>query len=218
MTASLKAEGPRTLIFDFGGVVFHWRPAALLARVLPQHIADADAAARWQASFFQGQGGDWWAFDAGLIGVDQLCQRISQRTGLQPQEVQAVVEAGPGELQAIADTVALIQALRAQGHRLLFLSNMPLPFVQHLRQHQPVLQAFEDGVFSSEVRCAKPDPAIFHLACRQFGLTPAEAWFIDDHPANIEVAQSLGFHCWHFTGAAALGQALRRLGLLPPAG
>ena len=209
---------PRHLIFDFGGVVFRWRPAALLARVLPQRVRNAEEAAHWRQAVFQDYSGDWGAFDAGHIDVDQLVVRISQRTGLRPEEVQAVVDAVPDELQAIPDTVALIHALRAQGHRLLFLSNMPLPFAQHLRRHQPVLQAFEDGVFSSEVRCAKPDPAIFHLACRQFGLAPQQAWFIDDLPANIEVAQALGFKSWTFTSAAQLAEALRLHGLLPPAG
>lgn len=211
------SEPPRAFIFDFGGVVFYWRPADLLARVLPQRVRDAAEAARWQQAFFQGYGGDWGAFDAGLIDADELCERISRRTGLRREEVQAVVDAVPGELQAIPDTVALVQALHAQGHRLLFLSNMPLPFARHLRQHQPVLRAFEDGVFSSEVRCAKPDPAIFHLACRQFGLQPAQAWFIDDHPANIEVARGLGFQAWAFTDALPLAAALRATGLLPPA-
>ena len=29
------------VVFDFGGVLFRWRPRDLLARLLPQHVPDA---------------------------------------------------------------------------------------------------------------------------------------------------------------------------------
>lgn len=47
------------LIFDFGGVLFRWRPADLLARVLPQHIHSGEEAEHWKRQFFQAYQGDW---------------------------------------------------------------------------------------------------------------------------------------------------------------
>lgn len=57
----------------------------------------------------------------------------------------------------------------------------------------PVDELFESVIDSSAVGVRKPDPAIFQLALQAFGdLLPANALFLDDYPANIEVAQSLG--------------------------
>jgi HAD superfamily hydrolase (TIGR01509 family) len=42
---------------------------------------------------------------------------------------------------------------------------------------------------------AKPDPAIFHAACEQLGVTPAEAAYVGDDPAlDVEGAQKAGLH------------------------
>lgn len=209
---------PATLIFDFGGVVFRWNPAQLLARVLPERIRSAAEAEHWKGLFFQSYTGDWGAFDQGLIDVPELCQRIAQRTGISEAEVQAVVDAVADELAPLPGTVALIHQLKARGHRLLYLSNMPAPYARHLLAHQPVLAAFEQGVFSSAVRLCKPDPAIYRHALAQFGLMPSQALFIDDHPENISAAQQLGLPAWLFTGAPALAEELNRRGLLPPPG
>jgi len=179
-------------IFDFGGVVFHWKPTELLARVLPGHAHSPAAAEYWKAQFFQGYEGDWGAFDAGLLTTDELVDRISSRTVLTPDEVRAVVDAVPPSLTPLSGTVQLIDDLRQAGHRLFFLSNMPAPYADYLQQQHAFLSAFEDGVFSAHVQVGKPHPQIFQVALERFGVPAADCVFIDDHPANIEVAQSLG--------------------------
>jgi putative hydrolase of the HAD superfamily len=202
-----------TLIFDFGGVLFHWNPLRLLARVLP-HRADTPAKAEhWKGQFFQGYTGDWGAFDSGLIGVDELCQRIASRTGLSQEEVQAVVDAVPNELAPIADTVTLLRRLREAGYRLHYLSNMPAPYARHLLQTHSFLGLFDDGIFSCDVRLSKPAPAIFQAAFQRFDLQPAQAVFIDDHPPNISTAQALGLPALLFTDAPTLEAALSARGL-----
>jgi len=206
------------LIFDFGGVVFRWQPEALLARVLPGHAATPAQAAHWKQQFFQNYGGDWGAFDSGLIGADEVVTRIAARTGLALDDVQTVVDAVPSELEPMAGTVALIQSLRAAGHRLFFLSNMPAPYAEHLERSHAFMACFESGVFSSRVRLAKPDARIFALALDQFGIEARDALFIDDHPPNIDAATQFGLPALLFTGSEPLAQALRQRGLLPSPG
>jgi HAD superfamily hydrolase (TIGR01509 family) len=206
------------LIFDFGGVVFRWQPEALLARVLPGHAATPAQAAHWKRLFFQDYGGDWGAFDAGLIGADEVVARIAARTGLAPENVQSVVDAVPSELEPMAGTVALIESLKAAGHRLFFLSNMPAPYADHLERSHSFMACFESGVFSSRVRLAKPDARIFALALSQFGIEARDALFIDDHPPNIEAATQFGLPALLFTAPDPLSEALRQRGLLPAPG
>lgn len=202
------------VIFDFGGVLFRWNPAELLALVLPQRVRNAADAAHWKQQFFQQYEGDWGAFDSGLIDADQVCTRIAARTGLTEAEVRAVVDAVPAYLIPQPGTVAVLRALKDAGHPLFFLSNMPAPYAEYLRRTHEFLGWFENGVFSSEVKMGKPAAEVFHLALQRFGLQPQDALFIDDHPVNIEASHGLGLPAILFTGAEQLQQDLQARGLL----
>ncbi len=214
-SASLQPGRLPHVIFDFGGVVFRWNPVNLLGRVLPERASTLALAEHWKAAFFQNYEGDWGAFDSGLISDSEVVARIAARTGLSPAEVRAVVEAVPAELAPQAGTVALMQALKAAGHRLFFLSNMPAPYALHLEQSHAFMAWFEDGVFSSRVHTGKPGRKIFDLALAQFGIAAADALFIDDHPANIDAATALGLPALLFTTPDQLARDLSLRGLLP---
>jgi putative hydrolase of the HAD superfamily len=203
-------------IFDFGAVLFRWRPHVLLAQALPQRVTDEASARYWAAQIFQSYQGDWGDFDDGKVSVPELVARISARTGLTPEEVLAVVNAVPGELAPMADSVAILSALREAGHRLFFLSNMPEPYAQHLERSHSFLSWFEAGVFSARVGCRKPAARMFELAFARFGIAPGEAIFIDDHPANIAAAQALGLPALLFTTPEQLALDLAQQGWLAP--
>lgn len=202
------------VVFDFGGVVFRWRPEVLMQQCLPQRVRTPEEAATWAARFFQGYAGDWGEFDRGALGVDDLVTRIAGRTGLAAEEVRRVVDAVPGELEPIAPTLALIERLKEAGHRLYFLSNMPAPYAAHLRRRHVFLAWFDDGVFSSEVGLIKPQPAIFELASRRFDAQADDCLFLDDHPANVEAARRAGWQAVQFVEAAQAERALEALGVL----
>jgi putative hydrolase of the HAD superfamily len=204
----------KNVVFDFGGVLFRWHPPSFLARVWPHRVADAAAGAAVAAEFFQHYGGDWGAFDQGLIGAEEVTDRIAARTGWPRAEVAQVVAAVPDELQALPDTVALIAELKAAGHRLFYLSNMPEPYADHLERSHPLQDWFEAGVFSGRVKQSKPGAAVYRLASERFGVAPQSCLFLDDHPANIDAARAAGWQALHFTTAAAVRPRLRELGLL----
>jgi putative hydrolase of the HAD superfamily len=207
------------IVFDFGGVLFRWRPDELLRTVLPHRAADAAQAAHWVREVFQGYGGDWAEFDRGAVTVPDLVQRIAGRTGLAPDEVQAVVDAVPDALAPVPETVTLLarlrEATRAVGTRLLYLSNMPAPYADHLEAAHPFVGWFDDGVFSARVRQIKPEPAIFALAAERFGVPAETLVFLDDHGPNIDAARAAGWHGVHFRDAAQCAAALRAHGFWP---
>lgn len=204
---------PSALIFDFGGVLFRWNPVRLLAQVLPERANTPEAAVAWKDRFFQGYTGDWGAFDAGLIDMAEAVQRIAARTGLAPAEVQAVMDAVPEALAPMPESVALLRRLRAAGHRLYFLSNMPAPYAAYLMRTHDFLRGFDDGVFSSEVRLAKPDAAIFALALQRFEIPARSALFIDDHLGNVEASNRFGLPALLFTDAPRLERDLAARGV-----
>ena len=55
-------------------------------------------------------------------------------------------------------------------------------------------ELFDVIVESSVVGLRKPNPDIYRLACRQAGVVPAQAVFLDDIGANLKPAKALGMH------------------------
>jgi putative hydrolase of the HAD superfamily len=203
------------VVWDFGGVLFRWRPAALLERVLPRRVVDDASARHWLEAVFQSySNGDWIEFDRGTLDAETLIGRLVARTGLGPDEARAIVDRVPEELQPIDGSVALLATLRNAGRRQFFLSNMPAPYADHLERTHDFVRWFEDGVFSSRVKFVKPDPAIFALAARRFGVPRSELLFVDDYAANVAAARDAGWNALRFSDAAACAAELRRLGVL----
>ena len=204
-------------VFDFGRVLFDWQPERLLQRLLPERASDAASAEHWVAQVFQSYGGDWGEFDRGTVTPDELVRRIASRTGLAPDEVQRVVDGAPPSLTPLPDSMALLQRLRQPGVPMFYLSNMPAPFADHLEREHAFVREFDDGVFSARVNLIKPDPAIFALAAKRFGLAPADLVFLDDHPANVAAARAAGWRSLLFSDAAQCEQDLRQAGWWPQA-
>jgi len=202
------------VVWDFGGVLFRWDPAALLARTLPHRMTTERDAQYWKQAFFLSHHGEWAEFDRGTITVEEMVPRIATRTGLSVVEVQAVVDAVPDELAPIITSVNLLAQLKGRGLRLNFLSNMPAPLADHLQRTHAFLHHFDSGIYSSHVRLTKPDPAIFALAQQRFGGELADTLFIDDHPENIDAARRHGWQTHHFLDPQGLSAALHRHGLI----
>ena len=200
------------LVFDLGGVVFRWRPEEFLVRLLPARAPDREAGRALAAAFFQGFGGEWREFDLGIVQAAPLAARIAARLGIEPDEAHRVIAAIPDELQPIPETIALLQRLKVDGHRLFFLSNMPVPYASHLEaSHAAVFDLFERGVFSSRVGRLKPDATMFAHATEQFGAVSRELVLIDDLAANVEAARRAGWRGVLFEDAARCEADLRRL-------
>ena len=78
----------------------------------------------------------------------------------------------------------------------------------------PRLERFSGIVVSGRERLTKPDPAIFRVLLERYGLRGADALFVDDAPANVAAAASLGMDTHLFRGAGRLRADLTDRGLL----
>lgn len=204
------------IVFDFGGVLFNWRPIDLVQSHFPQHAHDAASARATVAAVFQGFGGDWAQFDRGLLEADELVQRIAARTGLAPTQVRALVDAVPASLTPKPDTVALLERLHAAGTTLHFLSNMPRLYAEHLdRTHPDLMARFHSGVYSSRVHLIKPEQAMYRLASERFGAPAHQLVLLDDIAANVSAAQAHGWNALQFSDAAGCETALQANGWWP---
>lgn len=209
---SSREAKSRDVVFDLGGVVFRWEPAVLLQELLPERASDEASAQHWVTEIFQAFSpeADWSLFDLGCIEPEALAERISRRTGLRLDEMQRLITGIPPHLVAHQGTVDLIHDLKAQGHRLYFLSNMPAPYADHLQAVNPFFSLFEQGIFSAHVQQIKPLPDIFFTAQTRWPLREAPV-FIDDVQHNIEASRRHGWQGVRFESAEQVRADLVRL-------
>ena len=113
-----------------------------------------------------------------------------------------------------AETAALLQRLKEEGHRLLALTNWAADTWDESLPRLPSLALFEGVLVSGKEGLRKPDAAIFHMLCERYGIEPQGSVFIDDNRGNVAAAAALGFDALHFTSPAALAEELARRGLL----
>jgi epoxide hydrolase-like predicted phosphatase len=95
-----------------------------------------------------------------------------------------------GLRQELVDKVG---ELKAAGIPMAIITNNIREFSEGWRSLFAVDELFAEVIDSSFEGVRKPDPAIFELALERMGaVKPAEALFLDDHPANVAAAEALG--------------------------
>jgi putative hydrolase of the HAD superfamily len=225
----VKAEGVRTMnvVFDFGAVLFTWRPVELVAQCFPELAATPQQAGHLAHAVFGHP--DWHDFDRGTLSMATVVDRTAERLSLNHGVLQQLV-AGIGEkLVPMSDSLTLLAQLHAQriatasdsesvpasspDVRLYYLSNMPQPYARTLERLHPFLKWFDGGIFSGDVHHIKPEPAIYALLQARYALEPAQTVFIDDLLSNVQAARALGWHGIHFESAAQVAAQLQTLNL-----
>ncbi len=153
------------------------------------------------------------AYEAGRIERAQFFQEVSALLAFSGTEAQFVA-AWEDIFEENAPMVALVEALHG-CYPLYLLSNTSDIHVDYMLKTFPFFGRFKDAVYSYRVSCSKPDPAIYALAARQFGVNPEETVFIDDLPANIAAARRAGFQAvlYDFRQHGAFLEELRALGV-----
>lgn len=198
----------KAVVFDVGNVLYHWDIGLLYEDLIP----NADERAWFLANVVTHE----WHFqhDAGR----PLAEMVAERTALYPQYRDLIAAYPTGFLKTIPGPVAgsleLVAELAERSIPIFGITNFGDEFWQMFRPTAPVFDHFQDIVVSGVEKLVKPDPAIYALALKRFGLAPGEGIFIDDRLENIEAATANGFAGHHFENAADLRATLVQLGLL----
>ena len=195
------------LIFDLGGVVVRWDPAAIIASVFD----DEDLQAKVRDGVFAHP--DWLELDRGTLGREDAIRRAAQRVDMAQGEIRKLLLAVPPSLVPIPATIDLLYRLKAQGHPLYCLSNMHVASIEHLEREQKFFEVFTGKVISCRLNLCKPEPAIYRHALQTYGLRAGDTVFIDDVEVNIEAAAKVGLRTIQFRDAAQCERELRALGV-----
>lgn len=197
------ANRPDTVVFDIGNVLIQWDPR-LLYRSIFQNEADAD---RFLAEVLPPE----WNLeqDRGRTFAEGIAEALARR----PDHREEILawdtrwhEMVPGE---VPGSVAILTALKEAGIPLYAITNFSSEKFAECEDRFPFLaDSFIDVVVSAHERLVKPDPRIYHVLFSRNALAPERTVFIDDSPANVAAARSVGMHAIHFTDAASLKAAL----------
>jgi len=182
----MPPSDPRAVVFDFGGVLWdmRWDVARELDRVhgLPRSsiFETLYRSETWRAVERGAGDPDAWRIEAHRA-LEERAGRVLPPLHEEWRKSQA----------AIGANVELAAGLRPH-YKVSILSNADASLRRRLEHEIGILHLFDDIVCSAEVGMAKPEAAVFGLACRRLGLAPAECVFVDDYELNVKAALDLG--------------------------
>jgi putative hydrolase of the HAD superfamily len=177
------------VIFDIGGVVQD-SPLHAIARYEREHGLPPNAINRVVVA--AGEAGAWARLERGELTVATFCAPFetdcaARGLAVAATRLMAYVAAAsrprPRMLQAIG-------TIRARGLRVGALTNNWI--VDGRRPTDDLRRHFDVFVESAVAGLRKPDPRIYELVCRELGVPPPRAVFLDDIGANLKPARALG--------------------------
>lgn len=180
------------IVFDLGGVLLDWDPRALYRG----YFRDDNEMEYFLANICNGE----WNVrqDAGR----PFAEAVRELQEKYPQYRDAIQLYDTGWEKMLKGefprTVELLKQVKADGYGVYGLTNwsaekFPIAFARFV-----CLKLFDGIVVSGEEKVAKPDPEIFRILLRRYGLDAGTCIFIDDSPANVETAAALGFNAIRF--------------------
>lgn len=197
----------KTGIFDIGGVLLKWTNLPLFEDVDQTLLVTEE------------QRNEHWLKYMNLLEVGKITEarfwegfiKDTGATGVLPNE--SLLQRKFKERLTIDEKVlAIPHELKAQGLMIGIISNTIEPHAQAMRETK-LFDGFDVVILSNEVGHRKPGNEIFDLTCQQLGVTPEEAFFVDDLPVNADAASAFGIHGIVFHDRDQLRQEIAGLGV-----
>ncbi len=197
----------KTIVFDLGGVLIDWNPRYLYREI----FNDDDKMDHFLANICTGHWNELQ--DAGrslLEATDILVKHFPEH--------QEYIKLFYGQWSkmlngSIEGSVKILRSLKAQGYRLLALTNWSHETFPFALEIFDFLHFFEGILVSGVEKLIKPDPAIFNLLIKRYSLDPAESIFIDDNIKNVAASRAVGLDGIHFTSPQTLQYQLGERGI-----
>ena len=182
----------RTFLFDIGNVLLHFD----FTKAARRFAAASDAGESEVLSRISTLKNE---LESGALSDEEFIARSTALIGWRGTR-EEFVETWGDIFTENALMTPLVQRLAGE-HRLILFSNTNGLHKDWFMGRYDVFRHFSGGVFSHEVRCMKPDRPFYEAAIAQFGLEPAETFYIDDLPENIATGRGMGFVVHEYASA-----------------
>ncbi len=203
----------KNLIFDWGGVIL-----TLDKELCIKNFADVVGVPDFNEYLTPYlQKGFFAAYENGDIGDEEFCnaiKKISTKPDVGYKEVEFALDSFLKEIPQYK--VDLIVELSKKYNLYVLSNNNPICWRISRRMFDelseiPVDDLFEEVFLSFRMNLSKPGKEIFLKVLEQARITPQESLFIDDAPANIETAKSLGFNILFYDVEKNLAEELAKV-------
>lgn len=198
----------KNIIFDFGGVVMDWNP-----RYYFKEYFNDDERMEY---FLKNVAEDEWNAE------QDRGRSLSEGTEIQvakfpewEKELRAYYDNWTAMLKSdIPENVEVLRRLEHSDYELFGLTNWSAETFPYALDNYDFFKIFKGRiVVSGTEKLIKPDPKIWHVLLDRYHIKAEESVFIDDNPANIEVAKKLGFITIHLAPGISLAAELEKLGI-----
>lgn len=199
----------RWFMFDLGNVLIRLEYETVLEK-----IAKRSNAGRDQLIELMDAGGGYRDLERGLVTFQEFHAFLRDRIGYL-DDLRAFRalwgEFFTGTIEGMDEVVRRAR----ERYRIAFLSNSNEVHAEVIpKRFAPLFARNDIFIFSHRVRCAKPDPEIFHHALEMLGVRPAEVLYVDDLAENVAAARNVGIEAYHFQDAVTLVADLEAAGRL----
>ncbi len=199
----------RNVVFDMGEVLIHFEPEKFLTK---EGITDPKERSLVMETLFASD--DWPRLDEGTLTERELEEKAKRILPIHLHEaVHNLLFSWDEPLDPVMGMEEIVRDLKAAGLGVYLLSNASFRQKEYWSRI-PGSCCFDGRIVSAEHRCMKPDPKIFEILFRTYGLDAAECVFVDDLERNVAAARKLGMQGVVFDGSADhLRESLRDMGL-----
>ena len=195
------------VVFDFGGVLIDWNPRYLYRNIFKdkeemEYFLNHVCTPQWNAAMDKGK-----PFKQ---SVDELTAKYPQYADQIKMYDERWEEMCGSEIGGSVDLLKRI----ASHYPVYGLTNWSAEKFAITEPKHDFFKLFRGIVVSGVEKESKPDPELFEILIRRYGLNPEETIFTDDSLPNIETAKRLGFQAIHFESPEKLKEELLARGVV----
>ncbi len=135
----------------------------------------------------------WLEFDRGVWSDEEILQGFIEHDPEFKTIIRNMFASMEGVIRMRDFAIPWIESLKSRGYQVIALSNFPKKLREDCAEDMRFLHHMTGEIMSYREKMVKPNQEIYELLLERYGLKASECFFIDDVPANIQMAKELGF-------------------------
>lgn len=155
----------------------------------------------------------WDEFDRGGSEEEELIDAFVKNDPEIEAEIRQICKDVHDMLRRRDYAIPWIQELKEKGLKVYYLSNFSKKAERECAHTIDFIPYMDGGILSYKEKVVKPDPKIYEILIRRYGLVPEKCVFLDDKEENCKGAEQFGVHAIRFTTREAAIEELKKLGI-----